>query len=70
MISLDWDLSGFKKLVVIVASAIVVVWAHDPIVFLMWSLSAYYCWESHYHYVKGFRPYNALGGHLKKAINR
>ena len=50
-------------------ATVAMIWARHPMVFLMWCVSVYYCWESHFYYSQGYKPYGRLSGHLKRAVN-
>lgn len=74
MISYELDFTGFKKILVMAVAIVFGIWrakvGHEPGVVILLMLTGYYCWESHWYYANGFKPYSKLGAHMKRALTR
>lgn len=67
MIDVSSDMSGLRRLLVVLAAGFVVYHTGDPFVFLMWLGMAYYAKESHENYLVAKR-YRRLGNQMRSAI--
>ncbi len=67
MIDVSSDLSGLRRLLVVLAALAVVYLRGDPLLFLMWVGLAYFARESHANYLVA-RRYRRLGNQMRAAI--